>query len=142
MSNQRPAAARGIRRRGLDATFEADEARKSNLILEGRALREQGQDEAAASRFAQAAAIEEQLADRCGRAGLVEKEFVHRFSAASCWAQAGDFYHAITLCNDLLARADLPDRLRQRVLDYADALRARRAQWYAGLLLEAAGVEG
>src|SRR5437016_14434852 len=45
----------------------------------------------------------------------VEKSFVHRFSAAHCWAQAGNFYRALALCDGLLARADLSHRLRQRV---------------------------
>jgi len=67
----------------------------------------------------------------------MEKSFLHWFSAASCWAQAGDFYHAIALCDDLLARADLPERLRQRIQEYAHTIRIRRAQWYEELILEA-----
>lgn len=135
-------SARGINWQGVDAAFEAEEAHKSDLMLEARLLREQQQDEAAAEKFAQAAEIEECLADLCEAKGLVEKSLVHRFSAASCWAQAGNFYRAITLCDDLLARTDLPDHLRQRVRGYADTLRARRAQWYAGLVLETVGSEG
>lgn len=138
--NQQPA--RGINRQGLDAAFDADEARKSNLILEARLLRDQQQAEAAADKFAEAAEIEERLSDVCESRGLLEKSFVHRFSAASCWAQAGNFYRAIELCDELLGRTDLHGRLRQRVQDYAHALRARRAQWYAGLVLETAGSEG
>ena len=128
---------RGIDRRGLDAAFEADEARKSNLLLESQLLREQGQDEAAARKFAEAAEIEERLSDHCETKGLSEKSFVHRFSAASCWSQAGNFYHAIALCDELLSHADLPGRLRSRIQNYAQTLRSRRAQWYAGLALEA-----
>jgi hypothetical protein len=131
-----------INRNGLDAAFGVDKARKSNLILEAQLLREQQQDEAAADKFAQAADIEERLSDTCEAEGLVEKALIHRFSAASCWAQAGDFYHAIVLCDDLLTRADLPDRLRQRIDEYAHTLRARRAQWYTGLVLETVGSEG
>src|SRR5690348_14560700 len=122
--------ARGISRKGLDPAFEAEEAHKSDLILEARLLREQQQDEAAAEKFAHAAELEEQLSDICEAKGLVEKSLIHRFSAASCWAHAGNFYRAITLCDDLLGRPDLPDRLRRRIHDYADTLRARRAQWY------------
>jgi hypothetical protein len=136
-----PRPARGISRRGLDEQFEAKEALKSALIMEARLLREQ-QDEAAASRFAEAAAIEEQLSELCEAHGLVEKANVHRFSAASCWAQAGNFYRAVVLCDDLLARTDLSARLWQRVSDYAQILRQRRAEWYAGLALEAAAGEG
>jgi len=92
-------SARSINQQGLDAAFEAQETHKSDLILEGQLLREQ-QGEAAAEKFAQAAEIEERLSDICEAKGLVEKSFVHRFSAASCWAQAGNFYRAITLCDD------------------------------------------
>ena len=121
----------GIARQGLDADFESDEARKSNLLLEARLLAAQGED--AAEKFAQAAQIEEDLARRCAALGLAEKSSVHQFSAASCWAQAGDFYHAILLCDELLSRADLPERLRQRIQDYSATLRQRRHQWYAGV---------
>ena len=120
----------GIPRHGLDRAFQAEEARKSNLILEGRALREQRQDEAAAAKFAEAAEIEARLSNDCEKAGLAEKFFVHRFSAASCWAQAGNFYDAIALCQEILDRPELPSRLHRRVSDYADALRQRRADWY------------
>ncbi|HXG64893.1 MAG TPA: hypothetical protein VNO70_07275 [Blastocatellia bacterium] len=138
MSQQPP---HGISREGLDATFEAEEARKSNLLLAAQLLRDQKQEEAAA-KFAQAAAIEERLSDICAAKGLTEKAALHRFSAASCWAQAGNFYRAIELCDDLLARADLPDRLRQSVQHYGDTLRLRRAQWYAELELETMGSRG
>jgi hypothetical protein len=78
------------------------------------------------------------LADKCEEKRLIEKSFVHRFSAASCWAQAGNFYHAIALCDSLLARSDLPARLRGRIQDYDQTLRARRTQWYEELVLEIA----
>lgn len=138
--DQQPA--QGISRKGLDAVFEAEEALKSELILEARLLRERQQDEAAAEKFARAAEIEERLGDLCEAKGLVKKSLVHRFSAASCWAQAGNFYRAIMLCDDLLGRSDLPDRLRRRIHEYADTLRARRSQWYTGLMAEAVGSEG
>lgn len=128
--------AHGISRKGLDAAFEADEARKSGLILEARLLREEQEAEAAASKFAEAAGIEEQLSDRCEANGLWDKAWMHRFSAASCWAQAGNFYDAIALCDYLLAQERLPERLRQRVDEYVQTLRVRRAEWYAGLVLE------
>ena len=131
----------GIPRTSLDPTFEAEEIRKSDLLLNAQLLRAQGQTEAAAAALAQAAAIEESLSDRCARQGLTEKALIHRFSAASCWAQAGNFYQAIAWCDDLLARPDLPDSLRQRVQEYVHTLRARRAQWYADLVPETAGTE-
>ncbi len=123
----------GISLQGLDEVFRAEEIRKSNLLLEAQLLRAQRQDEAAATRFAAAAEIEEALSDRCAALGLLEKSWLHRFSAASAWAQAGNFYQTIALCQELLARDDLPDALCRQVQDYGDKLRTRRAQWYAVL---------
>ena len=140
MSDERPM--RGISRQGLDEEFQAEETRKSNLMLQAALLREQGQDEAAADKFAETAAIEERLRDQCEAQALMPKSLVHAFSAAGCWAQAGDFHHALTLCDGLLARADVPDRLRRRVEEYAATLRTRRSEWYAALLKTTAGVEG
>jgi hypothetical protein len=97
-------------------------------------LRQRKEAEAAAAKFAEAAAIEEQLGETCANQQLHEKSFVHHFSAASCWAQAGNFYEAIALCDQLLAAPELPERLRARIEQYADALRARRAQWYGELV--------
>ncbi len=125
---------KGIPRRGIDAAFEADEARKSRLILEGHALREQKQHELAAAKFAEAATIEEQLAARCEELALSEKSLIHRFSAVSCWAQAGNFYAAIALGDELLARTDLPVRLREQAVKYVNTLRNRRSEWYHELL--------
>ena len=135
-------AARGVNRQGVDAAFEADETRKSQLLLEARLLRAQHQSGAASEKCAEAAAIEEQLRDRCFMQGLKKKAFVHGFSAASCWAQAGDFHHDIVLCQDLLAHAGLPERLRHRIDAYAETLHARRAQWYEELITQDAGNEG
>ena len=128
------ASPRGIGRSGLDAAFEADEARKSNLILRARMLRDQHDDERASQHFAEAAEIEERLSQRCEELGLAEKSFVHRFSAASCWAHAGNIYQAISLCGELLA-CDLSNRLRRDVEQYTEVLRRRRSQLYAQLTL-------
>jgi len=125
-----------ISRAGLDAAFEADEARKSNLILEAQLLREQMRADQAARKFAEAAQIEESLGQRSAAQGLVEKSFLHRFSALSLWAQAGAFYQAIALGDELLASPTLPERLRQKIQTYTDTLRVRRAHWYEELALE------
>jgi hypothetical protein len=125
---------RGIVRSGLDAAFEADEARKSNLILRARVLRDQQDDEGASQHFAEAAEIEASLGDRCDELGLVQKSLIHRFSAASCWAHAGNFHQAITMCDELLAR-ELPERLRRDIQEFAEILRSRRARLYAQLSL-------
>jgi len=74
----------------------------------------QEQLDAASNRFAQAAEIEERLSSRCADKGLQDKRWVHLFSAASCWARAGDFHTAIGLGEQLLAHADLPPRLQDR----------------------------
>jgi hypothetical protein len=126
---------RGLSRQGVDAAFVADEAQKSHLLLEAQLLRAQQQAEAAADKVVEAAMIEERLRERCFTMGLREKAFVHGFSAASCWAQAGDFHHAIGVCQDLLAHSDLPPRLRHRVDAYAKTLCTRRAQWYEELVV-------
>ena len=140
MNNER--FGKGIIREGLDAAFQSEETQKSDLILQAALLREQGQSEEASRRYAEAAAIEEKLRDRCTELGLTEKFFIHAFSAAGCWAKAGDFYHAITLCNDLLKRADLPERLRARVQEYADTLRDRRDALFADIMRAREAVEG
>src|SRR5207247_3334775 len=129
-------------RQGVDAAFEADEIRKSQLMLEAQMLRAQQQPEAAADKFAEAAVIEERLYDFCVTKGLMAKAFVHGFSAASCWAQAGDFHHAIVLCHELLAQAAIPARLRQHIHGYVKTLCARRAQWYKELTLQDADQDG
>jgi hypothetical protein len=85
--------------------------------------------------FAEAARIEEGLSERSLAAGLPEKARQHRFSAASCWAQAGNFYQAIAWCDDMLAQSDLSDSLRRRVESYVQQLRARRARWNADLVM-------
>ena len=127
----------GIARSGLSEAFVADEARKSRLILEARLCREQ-QPELAAAKFAEAAAMEEQLGAACAEQRSRGNSFVHYFSAASCWAQAGNFYEAIAICGQLLAEQDLPDPLRARVEAYAHTLRTRRAQWYGELVHQSA----
>jgi hypothetical protein len=129
----------GINRGNMDPGFQAEEARKSNLLLEAQLLRAQRQDEAAAEKFAEAARIEERLSEQCFAKGLLEKSWLHQFSAASSWAQAGNFFLAIVLCQQLLARFDLPDSLRQSIRKYADKLQARRAVWYADLELATPG---
>jgi hypothetical protein len=128
----------GISQAGLSEAFGAEEARKSRLILEARLLRAEQQAEAAAAKFAEAAEIEEQLGKTCAQQHLREKSFVHAFSAASCWAQAGNFYEAIALCDQLLAEHDVPASLRARIEQYANTLRARRVQWYGELVHQSA----
>jgi hypothetical protein len=132
-----PQPANGIDRLGLDQAFEAEEILKSNLLLEARLLAGQQQPDAAAERFARAAGIEEHLSAACLEKGLRQKAWVHRYTAVSCWAQAGNFYQAIILGEQLLAEDELPARLRRSVQEFTRALRQRRQQWNSGLDLEA-----
>lgn len=138
MSGNRP---NGISRAGLDAAFGADETRVSNLLIDAQFLEHQGRAEEAVPKFAEAAEIEERLARICREKGLIEKSFVHHFSAASCWARAGDFYDAIRLCDDLLGQPDVPDRLRRRVQEYSESLKRNRAEWNARTLAETVSSE-
>jgi hypothetical protein len=57
------------------------------------------------------------------------------------WAQAGNFYQSLAICEQLLTRADLPDRLRERVQSYSQALRSRRDRWYEELVVQSASGE-
>lgn len=126
MSEQRTDA---ISCAGLDAAFHEEETRKSKLMLEAQVLRERQQADAAAANLAEAAAIEERLADVCEEKGLLRKAWVHRFGAVCAWAQAGNVHSAISCGDRILARPDLPERLRLQVANYVQDLRRRRAQW-------------
>jgi len=123
----------GLDRQGLDDAFTAKEVHKSNLILEGQMLEAQQQMDEAARKFAQAAEQEEQLGSFCATLGSSSRAARHFYSAAGCWARAGNFYRAILLCDDLLSRSDVPDALRRHIQDYSRTLRGRRAQWTAEL---------
>jgi len=124
-----------VSRGATGANFAAKEARKSELILWARRLREEGRAEEAATRFAESAELEDELGDHCEELGLNDKALVHRFSSASCWAQAGVFYHAIAQCEAMLAELHPQHRLYPRVRAFADTLRTRRSEWYSSLQL-------
>jgi hypothetical protein len=91
----------------------------------------------AARKFAEAAQIEESLSQRCAAQGIIEKSFLHRFSALRR-VGAGAFYQAIAFGDALLASPALPERLRQQIQTYTNTLRIRRAHWYEELALELA----
>ena len=118
-----------INREGVSAAFVQAEREKSTLILEAQLLRAQGQHQTAASRFAAAAQIEERLSDMLRGPALQRKYFIHRFSALSCWAQAGNVYQAITMGEELLAAPDLPEALRQQVQAYVQRVRTYLERW-------------
>jgi len=128
-----------ISRKGLDEGFAVEEGRKSRLILEANLLKEQQRHQEAADKFAEAARIEEHLSAVLAEKGLRDKYFVHQLSAASCWAQAGNIYQAIAMCDELLRRPDLPQSLRKRVQEYSRVLRSRREQWFVRLVPDLVG---
>ena len=113
----------------LPQDFLVEERNKSNLIVEGNLLKAQGKFENAAAKFAAAATIEEQLATFLISVNWWEKAYVHQFSAISCWAQAGDLYHAIQLGEQFLNEAWLSSSQRQQVTHYLKTLRGRFMQW-------------
>jgi hypothetical protein len=131
----------GLDRLGLDDAFAAEEVRKSNLILEGQMLEAQQQMDEAARKFAQAAEQEERLANRCASLSLHTKAALHFYSAASCWARAGNFYRAILLSDELLSRPGVPETLHRQIQNYVHTLRGRRAQWTTGLTVAPATAE-
>lgn len=107
----------------LPQDFLVEERTKSNLIVGGNLLKAQGKFENAA------ATIEEQLATYLISMNWWDKAYVHRFSAISCWAQAGDLYHAIQLSEHFLNEAWLSSAQRQQVSQYLKTLRGRFIQW-------------
>jgi hypothetical protein len=110
--------------------YPEEEGRKSALLLQAALLRAEGQEDLAATRFAEAATLEERLAQRADSEGDVLRAIRSHFSAASAWANAGDFHHALTLLQLLEQRADAPESLKAHVRAFAETLRVQRRQWH------------
>ncbi len=119
-----------ISRKGLSEAFIQLETETSNLILAANLLKQSKRPGEAAEKFARAARLEEQLFHELETKKLLDKYLSHFFSAASCWAQAGNIYQALSMCNELLERTTLPPRFRQMVQEYRDTLQTRRDQWF------------
>ena len=130
-------AAEGIPCTGLDDAFRAEALRKSSLLVEGELLEAQGQFDAAAEKFATAAAIDERLGARCRELGLREQAWTRRRNAIGCWARAGNFYTAEQLSHALLAEPDLPELLRRPVQAIVDAIQAQRRKYFERRAAEA-----
>jgi len=118
-----------IIRRGLSARFIQDEKETSRLILEANLLKSQQRRKESARKFAQAALLEMKNCDELLALGLLDLYYIHRFSAASCWAQAGNLYQAMQICEELLESFELKPPLRQRIAGYLDVLETRVEQW-------------
>lgn len=118
---------------------DSDEVRLSNYLLEAQLLRAKGEVDEASDRFAVAAELGEQIAEAAIAAGDRETGWKHLFSAISCWAQAGNFYAAIHLADDLLDDAGLTPQIRTQVADFVSTIRSRRNQLAAGLASASSG---
>ena len=121
--------AKAIDRSALPSSLLQLERQKSSLILEANLLQQQGLYPAAADKFTAAAALEEQLTQVLFDQDKREKAFVHRFSAISCWVQAGDLHRALGLGQQLLTSDELPAPQRSRVESYINTLQERMTQW-------------
>ena len=122
-----------INREGLSEEFAKGEEQVSGFILEGYLLKQQERFDEASDKYAQAAQLEEALCAELSKKGLMDKYYSHFFSAASCWAQAGNIHQAIWMINQLLQYTNVPERLRKRVEEYQQVLRAQRKQWFTFL---------
>ena len=119
----------------MSETFDyvTENGHKSNLLLQATLFREQGQLESATALFAEVAAIEERLAVSAEEQGNIAHALRHRFSAASGWAQAGDFHHALSLLRNLEAHPDTPTALRKRIQTFAEVVQKQREGWARAL---------
>lgn len=118
-----------IDRSALSDSFLQAESKKSNLILEANLLQQQELYPVAADKFAEAAEIEEQLTQVLIAQNRWDKAFIHRFSAISCWVQAGNLHRALSLGQQLLATDELPAPQRSRVEEYINTLQERMTEW-------------
>lgn len=123
-----------MRRGNRTIEMQEQERRKSGLLLQGRLAKEQGEYDAAAAFFGEAAQLEEALALAYTKQDIPEQVWRHQFSAAGCWSQAGNFLRALELCDHLTTITDAPAPLRERAAAYAKALRAQRDRLWAELL--------
>jgi hypothetical protein len=115
----------------MTPTFDvaAEETRKSNLLLHAALLRDQGDLEQAYTLFATAAEIEERLAAEADARHDSAHALRAWYSAASAWAHAGDFHHALTLLRLLEQRPDVPTELRTHMSAFSAKVQEQRELW-------------
>jgi hypothetical protein len=123
-----------MRRGNRTEEMKAQERRKSDLLLRGRLASETGERDEAARLFGEAAQLEESLSLAYEAQGIGEQVLRHRFSAAGCWSQAGNFLRALQLCDELAANEETPTSLRERASYYAWTLRERRDRMWSEIL--------
>jgi tetratricopeptide (TPR) repeat protein len=124
----------GMRRGNRTEEMKAQERRKSDLLLRGRLAKELGERDEAARLFGDAAQLEESLAVAYDAQGITEQVLRHRFSAAGCWSQAGNFLCALQLCDEIAGDGEAPTSLRERAAAYAQTLRERRDRMWSEIL--------
>jgi hypothetical protein len=81
------------------------EHHKSSLLLQGRLAMETGRYDEAAHLFGEATLKEEALASAYAAQDIAEQVWQHQFSAAGCWAQAGNFLRALEICEVIVSSA-------------------------------------
>ena len=128
-NNMIPSQNGSVSRRGLSERYKRDEKETSRLILEANLLKSSGRRKEAAQKFAEAADLEMKNCDELLAKTLLDNYYIHRFSAASCLAQAGNLYGAMQICTELLENFELPVLLRQRIAGYLDVLETRMDEW-------------
>lgn len=126
MENKYP---EGIREKALSEEFCRLEAEKSNFILQANWLKKQRKYGEAIEKFAIAAEIETKLSEALRKDRQIMPYFIHRFSAASCWAQAGNLYLAKEMLKELLSEEEIPELLSNRIEDYLLKLEKLIQNW-------------
>lgn len=111
------------------ADGKTEETQKSDLLLQAALLRDQGDLEQASDLFAKAAEIEERIAREADRKQEEARALRAWYSAASAWAHAGDFHHALTLLRMLEGRQDVPHGMRERIQVFAGTVQKQREHW-------------
>lgn len=123
-----PASA-GIPYRSFPSHLQLIAREKTRLVLEANRLRLQQQFRTAADHFAQAARYEQQLADWADMEQLRDLSYLHRFSAVSCWAQAGDPYRALLLIQQMLTIMTLNQKQYEQLQAFRTKLEGRMIEW-------------
>ncbi len=119
----------GIREKAPSEEFRRLETEKSDFILQANWLKEQRKYREATEKFAVAAEIETKLSEALRKDGQMMPYFIHRFSAASCWSQAGNLYLAKEMLKELLSEKYMPEQLSNRIEDYLLTLEERTQNW-------------
>jgi hypothetical protein len=109
--------------------FPELEREKSKAILLANWLKQQHRYVESTEKFAAAAKIETLLSEELKNNGQREPFFIHRFSAASCWVQAGNLYLAKTMLKEMLQMEDIPEKLARRIEHYLSELEYRTESW-------------